>query len=147
MFFDIFMLMKKLLFILSFLPLVAIGQYDFETRYLKIDADVLPEVSGLTELPFGNNAVFSNKLPTLQITPENYWQSVDMAAAVAQTQNYSNRQLSIPAIKSRTFGFSVQMLDRNSFDGTSNKGLRNIAYKEQRSYYFCGLTGIPVANQ
>ena len=90
---------------------------------------------------------FINKLPTFRVTPDNYWQAVDMVSVLDEKQVYLNPQLNMPVISTRKFGFSVRVGEINSFDGTSNKGIRNIAYKEQRSYYFCGLRGIPAANQ
>ncbi len=139
--------MKKWSFLLLIVPVIAFGQHDFETRHFKIDATSLtaiPEVSSF-DLKFDTNAPFQKKSLSdfLKVTSENYWQPVDMAQVLAQEES---TYIDVPQIIYRKAdaeesGFSVSLNGPNSIDGTNAQGIRNIAYKEMRSIFFCPASG------
>ncbi|MEL6810949.1 MAG: hypothetical protein AAFP76_06400 [Bacteroidota bacterium] len=138
--------MKHLVYILLLFPALAFGQRDFETRYFTIDAESLPDTQELSsfDIDFGETRSFEKKHITdfNKVTVKNYWQPVDMTTAMEnEAASFSGPTIDLPKLKQKQFGFSVTMLDRNSFDGTqpSRYGVRNTVYKEQRGYYFCGI--------
>jgi len=132
---------RYLLVLLISIPFFASAQFDFETRYFTITADALPEIEELTSISLYKGPAFSSKLPSFKMTRSNYWQPVDMSSAIEKTSEYVDSKIEIaPTIKSREFGFSFSVNGNNSFDNTSSGGIKNIAYQEMRSLYFCTPT-------
>ena len=125
------------------LPLMAISQNDFESRYLKIDAATLPaieEISSIT-LYTGPN-IYSTKLKTFQMNAQNYRQQVDMMAVMNRQSEYLDLEWEhAPKVRERKFGFSVSVDGNNSWDGfNAGNALRNPAYQEMRNFYWCAPT-------
>ena len=143
--FDIFVTMKLVLFILFIIPSAIFAQYDFDTRYFKIDATALPEVTENEYLNTNFSFVPSSKniMSSFRMNASNYREPVDMMSALNEQTSFIKKEVDIPALQQRTFGFSVNVSGSNSFDGTfqgstsNHGGVRNIAYKEMRSVYFC----------
>lgn len=138
--------MKLLTYILIFLPTLAIGQFDFETRYFKMDAESLPEMPELSsfDYDFGDTPSFEKKHISdfTKITAKNYWQPVDMAMVLErESAKLDYSPINLPALDRKEFGFSFSVNGSNSFDGISRHGIKNIAYKEMRSIYFCSPSG------
>ncbi len=93
----IFILMKKLVFILFILPVLAIGQSDFDTQYFSIEATPSPEIKSLELVPykvfgdrqnFGNISVFTPSLAPVSVSTNDYWQPVDMIEASTKDNNF-----------------------------------------------------------
>lgn len=125
--------MKKLLFILAFLPLNLLAQYDFESRYFTINAASLPEVPELSafDIDFGPKRDFSirNITDFNKVTENNYWQAVDMAAAIEKQDRFkSNTNYNVDALQQKyaAFGGNAQY----NPDGSTK--VTNFVYKEQR---------------
>lgn len=141
--------MKALKFILLFVPVLAIGQYDFENRFVKIDAISLPELDEISNIAFYKSSnIFTTKLRTFQMNASNYRQPVDMMTALEGQQQYVDTKFdATPEIKERTFGFSVSVNGSNSFDNTTTSGgLRNTVYQEMRPILFCQRSGLNLLN-
>lgn len=141
--FDIFEAMKRLVYILALLPLAAFGQYDFETRYFTIDAEALPQVEESSALTANYNFTPSSRLTlsSFRMNASNYRKPVDMMTALNKQTEFIDKKFDVAPLQQKTFGFSVSVSGSNSFDNTSNTGIRNIAYKEMRSVYFCSPSG------
>lgn len=144
--------MKRILYALIFLPLVAIGQYDFESRYFTMNAESLPDTQELStfDIDFGEKRNFKKMHITdfNKVTAKNYWLPVDMMTALEQESVLTSYPaVNLPALNQKEFGFSVSVNGSNSFDGTSSHGVRNTVYKESRSVYFCGPSGVYVGRR
>ena len=115
------------------------GQYDFENRYFTLTDESLPEISAF-DIDFGEKSPFK-KLSFYdysKVTVENYYQPVDMMAALDQQSSLLEAPgINIPALNQKEFGFSFSVNGNNSRDGTTNYGVRNTVYREARSVYFC----------
>jgi len=138
--------MKFLSYILIFLPALAIGQFDFETRYFTFDSESLPDMPDLSSLDmdFSETRSFEKKSISdfTKVTAKNYWQAVDMASVLEkESTKLEYSPINLPVLDQKEFGFSFSVNGNNSFDGTSRYGIRNIAYKEMRSIYFCSPSG------
>jgi len=92
-----FVEMKKLLFILFLIPVLAIGQSDFDTRQVSIEATPSVEIKGLELMPyrvFGNRQgfgalpVYTPNLAPVSVSGNDYWQPVDMVQAANQDNNF-----------------------------------------------------------
>ena len=131
--------MKRIFFILTLFPALAMGQYDFENRYFTLTDESLPEISAF-DIDFGEKSPFK-KLSFYdysKVTVENYYQPVDMMAALDQQSSLLEApRINIPALNQKEFGFSFSVNGNNSRDGTTNYGVRNTVYREARSVYFC----------
>ena len=131
--------MKRIFFILTLFPALAMGQYDFENRYFTLTDESLPEISAF-DIDFGEKSPFK-KLSFYdysKVTVENYYQPVDMMAALDQQSSLLEAPgINIPALNQKEFGFSFSVNGNNSRDGTTNYGVRNTVYREARSVYFC----------
>lgn len=131
--------MKRILFILAFLPALAMGQYDFESRYFTLTDESLPEINSFN-IDFGEKSPFKkiSFYDYSKVTVANYYQPVDMMAALEEQSSLLEAPgVNIPALNQKEFGFSFSVNGSNSRDGTSNYGIRNTVYKEARSVYFC----------
>ena len=137
--------MKRCVFLLMFLPLLALGQYDIDTRYFKIDASSLPDTQELSsfDIDFGEKRDFKKMHITdfNKVTAQNYWQAVDMMTALeAEQKLVTAPNINLPKLNQKEFGISVSVNGSTSFDGTTSHGVRNTVYKEARSVYFCAPT-------
>jgi hypothetical protein len=139
--------MRSLFYILLFIPTIGIAQYDFETRYFKIDNTSLPQVVSVSSQAKEYTASLLLKTKSLydfvKVTEKNYWQPVDMTRALAheETGLIDPPQINYPKLDSKDFGFSVQVGNSNSRAGISTNGIKNTVYKEQRGRFFCDPTG------
>ncbi|PKA84391.1 hypothetical protein ATE92_2579 [Ulvibacter sp. MAR_2010_11] len=123
--------MKKSVLLLLFLPVFAMAQYDFDTRYFTITAESLPEIEDLTAPSFSleKGPTFSTKLKTFQMNVDNYRQPVDMATAVNDGDKYIQRNVDVGPLQQKLLG-SVGVKPGYQTDGTTT--VKNIAYKEVR---------------
>jgi len=131
--------MKRIFFILTLLPALAIGQYDFETRYFTLTEESLPEINSF-DIDFGEKSPFKKVsfYDYSKVTVENYYQPVDMMGTLEQENALLEAPgVNIPTLNQKEFGFSFSVNGSNSRDGTSNYGVRNSVYKESRSVFFC----------
>lgn len=127
--------MKNYFFILVFLPLSVCAQYDFDSRYFTIDATSLSEVPELSafEIDFGSKRDFSIRKITdfNRVTENNYWQAVDMAAAIEKKESYkSNNNYNVEALQRQYYGFSGTSNAQYEADGSTK--VTNFVYREQR---------------
>ncbi len=126
--------MKKLLFLLLLFPLIASAQLDFETNKFKLDFVKLPELESLMSSPLPSESSFSNKtlkkLPSFKMDKQNYREPVSMFEAMAISESYvpSKIQVSLDPSEYGIFG------GNKSYSADSSTSVRNIAYKESRSY-------------
>jgi len=131
---------------LIFLPALAVGQFDFETCYFTIDSESLPDMPELStlDMDFVETPSFQKKRISdfAKVTAKNYWQAVDMASVLEkESKMLDYSPINLPVLDQKEFGFSFSVNGSNSFDGTSRHGIKNIAYKEVRSIYFCWPSG------
>ena len=134
--------MKRIVFILVLFPLLALGQYDMETRYFTMDASSLPDTEELSsfDIDFGENRSFQKMHITdfNKVTSSNYWQAVDMMAALEAEQNLVTApNIDLPKLNQKEFGITVSVNGSNSFNGTSRTRVRNTVYQESRPVFFC----------
>ncbi|RFN57936.1 hypothetical protein [Marixanthomonas ophiurae] len=89
--------MKKLLSILFLIPVLALGQSDFDTRQVSIEAIPSVEIKGLELMPyrlfgdrqgFGALPVYIPNLAPVSVSEKDYWQPVDMVQAATQDNNF-----------------------------------------------------------
>jgi hypothetical protein len=141
--------MKKLLFSLLFIPFSMFSQLDFETRYFTIDAESLPLIEDLATFSLITSpTLFDSQLPTFKMNEDNYRTPVNMTEALAKRQSYITKKWDGKAKatpKGLTFYFSVN--GNNSRNGTTNYGLKNAVYQEQRPVYFFSPLDIYRVNQ
>lgn len=141
--------MKKLLFSLLFIPFSMFSQLDFETRYFTIDAESLPLIEDLATFSLITSpTLFDSQLPTFKMNEDNYRTPVNMTEALAKRQSYITKKWDGKAKatpKGLTFSFSVN--GNNSRNGTTNYGLKNAVYQEQRPVYFFSPLDIYRVNQ
>lgn len=107
-----------LLLVCSFHAVTA--QSDFETRYFTINATSLPELDELTSFSLTKtNVIFNTKLPTFQVTTQNYYQPVNMEAVVYQSGFYNQEPVVIQPIqfkKEEKGNVSFQITQDNSYN-------------------------------
>ncbi len=126
--------MKYLLTLLLLLPLLCVGQKDFESRYFTIAATTQ------TELPTPALSAFQKKVQTSiykksmfsdftnqQVTSQNYWQPVDMVATSEDRQ--PNSRVSLERLQS---GFSRKPIYGYQSDGKTR--VKNEVYRDQQYY-------------
>ncbi len=124
------------------LPVLALGQYDMETRYFIMDASSLPNTEELSsfDIDFGEKRSFQKMHITdfNKVTSSNYWQAVDMMAALEAEQNLVTApNIDLPRLNEKEFGITVSVNGSNSFNGTSRQRVRNTVYQESRPVFFC----------
>ena len=61
-------------------------------------------------------------------------QPVDISAASINNNGFINKQISIPSIQKKQFGFSSS---RSVYTGEGATRVKNEVYQEQRGYFFC----------
>jgi len=126
--------MKKLLFLLFFFPMMASSQLDFETNKFKLDFVKLPEIESLMSTSLPSESNFSNKyskrLPSFKMNKQNYREPVSMFDAMATTESYipSDIQISLDPREYGVYG------GNSIYSADGSTSVRNIAYKESRSY-------------
>ena len=122
--------MKKLVLLLFLLPVVAVSQYDFETRYFTIDASSLPEVDDLVSISlFKTPTPLNYKVPDFKVNENNYRTPVDMMTAISEKERFFNRkqEYDVSAIQSQYAGIGgTKVLS----DGKTT--VTNTVYKEAR---------------
>ncbi|MEZ4874742.1 MAG: hypothetical protein R2793_04660 [Flavobacteriaceae bacterium] len=125
--------MKKSFFIFILLPLATWAQYDFESRYFTITAESLPEVPELSafDINFGSKRDFSIRSLSdfNKVTSSNYWQAVDMAAAIEKQEQYkTNNSYNVEALQQKYSAIGGNA--PYAADGSTK--VTNFVYKEQR---------------
>ena len=144
--FDIFVSMKKLLFLLLFLPIIASAQLDFESYKGKLNFVELPVVPNVVESPLlvqtsGTNNT-SRRLPSFRLSKKNYREPVSVFDAMAASESYvkSDIQLNMNSKEYGLYGGS------SSYSADSSTKVKNIAYKDAaRGFLFadsCPPNGI-----
>lgn len=129
------MTMKRLSYILLFLPMMLYAQYDFETRYFKIDDNSLSVVPEISSLEAKFNAPKNSEIKSLsdfnKVTANNYWEAVDMSVALEKKENYKKAEFDTKALQQKfsIYGGNTQY----SADGSTT--VVNTVYKEQRGLY------------
>ena len=124
--------MKIIWCILLFFPLIAIGQYDFDTRYFTIDAESLPDVPEINSIKLERKSVNTPNIQKFsdfnRVTSTNYWEAVDMAAALQQKESYKRSDVSVKALNQKysVFGGGTE------YEKDGSTKVNNTVYKEQR---------------
>ncbi|MDX1462679.1 MAG: hypothetical protein R3359_06450 [Marinirhabdus sp.] len=126
--------MKQLLLLVLLLPYFAFGQNDFETRYFTISATVDTTFTTPELLAFQKKiAMLSNKKSRFsdftdqQVTSQNFWQPIDMAATAQESPRPT-----VVSLERLQAGFGRTQLYGYQTDGRTN--VRNEVYRDQ-SYY------------
>ncbi|AFL82042.1 hypothetical protein Aeqsu_2587 [Aequorivita sublithincola DSM 14238] len=126
--------MKKLLFLLLIFPLIASAQLDFETNKYKLDFVKLPEIESLMSTPINSNsdfsAKYSKKLPSFKLSKENYREAVSMLDVMATHEGYVKSDLKI-SLDPKEYGVYG---GNSSYSADGSTAVKNISYKESRSY-------------
>ena len=118
--------------ILLILPLTMLGQYDFDTRYFTIDAESLPEVPEISSIQLERNSRNDFSIRTFsdfnRVTANNYWEAVDMAAALEKKEGFKKSEVSVKALNQKfsVFGGGTQ------YERDGSTKVKNQVYKEQR---------------
>lgn len=124
--------MKNWRFILFLFPALVFGQYDFETRYFTMDAKALPEVPEISSFQLNWKAPAAFEIKKFsdfnQVTSNNYWEAVDMAAALAEKESYKKAEVKVKALQQKfsPYGGTAQ------YERDGSTKVRNTVYKEQR---------------
>ncbi len=132
--------MKRILLLVLLIPLLASAQYDLETRYFTINAESLPDIDRTTNfLDFAKPTegsfkldvipTFSETLRSISLNSQNYWEPVDMMAALNSTQTFLDKKLTVSPLNTSVYGFSGY-----SSDGSTT--VKNIVYKEASGLNF-----------
>ena len=129
--------MQKLLYIIAFLPFVGMAQFDFETRYFKMDGASVPEVPEISafDVDFGPKRDFTlRKFSDFnKITAENYWQPVDMMAALEGEQQLKRQNnYNVEALQQQY----NNRLGAKAYAPDGSTKVTNPVYKEQRGLNF-----------
>ena len=106
--------MKLLYYILIFLPALAVGQFDFDTRYFTIDNESLPDMPEIStlDMDFAETPSFQKKRISdfVKVTSENYWQAVDMATVLEKESTMLDYSpINLPILNQKEFGFSFSV--------------------------------------
>lgn len=134
--------MNRLVLLLLFIPLTALGQYDFENRFLRVDADALPAIEAISSIGLysGPGATYSTRLKTFQMNAQNYRQQVDMMSAVEQQNSFIKREYDLSYLQQQFYGFESEGYQT---DGATR--VKNEVYQEMRGLNMvnsCPPTGI-----
>ena len=126
--------MRLVVAIVLGIPMLALGQNDFESRYYTFAATLQ------TELPTPELSAFQKKVATTiykesrfsdftdqQVTSQNFWKPVDMAATAQEQTGFSS--VSIERLQA---GFNRAQLYGYQSDGKSK--VRNEVYRDQQYY-------------
>lgn len=122
--------MKKLLFLLLLLPILASAQFDFETNRYKLDVVSLPEVESLltTSLFSDGNFLskYSKKLPSFKMNKENYREPVSMFDAISSYQAYTQSDIKIN-LDPKEYGIYA---GSSGYSADSATKVKNTVYKD-----------------
>tara|TARA_R110002124_G_C8974716_1_gene515876 strand:- start:16610 stop:17074 length:465 start_codon:yes stop_codon:yes gene_type:complete len=132
--------MKYILWCIFFIPVLTFAQYDLDTRYFSINAESLPDIersttfldfSEPTEGSFKLDAIpsFNGTLSSIRMNADNFWQPVDMMAAVNTNESFIDKKLEIAPLRSGVYGFSGYTTDGST-------SVQNIVYKDARGLNF-----------
>ena len=112
------------------IPLLALGQNDFDTRYFTINSESLPSVEELTIVNFDPplKQEKTNLKNFFNISVDNYRSSVDMAGAIADDLQPTRSFVDIQEIQSDFYGFGADPNYRS--DGKTR--VKNTVYREMR---------------
>lgn len=111
------------------MPVIGLAQSDFETKYLKINATSLPEISDLTTYSLISTTKFSEKIPSFKMNQENYRIPVNMSDAINQEQTYAQSNINIK-LDPKEYGVYG---GNSSYNSDSSTRVRNTVYEESRS--------------
>lgn len=124
--------MKNWLLILFVVPTALVAQADFETRYFTITATSLTPIEELSvfDISFDVPKKFEKKKLSdfNKVTSNNYWQAVDMAEALSQSEKYQKAEMDLGKLQSKTFARS----GTNQYGADASTSVQNFVYKEQR---------------
>lgn len=127
--------MKRLSYLLFFLPLALCAQYDFETRYFTIDEASLPVVPEISYLEAQFSSTKNFEIRSLsdfnKVTSNNYWEAVDMSVALEKRENYSKATFDTKVLQQKFSAYGGNAQYRA--DGSTK--VVNTVYKEQRGLY------------
>jgi len=124
-----------LLFI--FTSAMASAQLDLETRFIKIKADRLPKIPEINSYSLGGSTLkpFSSKLPSFEVTEDNYWIPVDMVAAM-ENSNTQKAQVNIAAIRlESSYNKNGITIYQNKNGLRASTTVENSVYQESRGWY------------
>lgn len=140
--------MKQFIYIVLLVPIFMIGQNDFETRYFTINATSLPEAPEMIQIlkeenpikgsyTLGASPSYEKARSSFSINATNYWQPVDMAAALKSTySDFTDPSVITQKVQEKQFGVTISGNGGNtSFDfGDGKTRVRNSVYQEQRPF-------------
>ncbi|HLV93253.1 MAG TPA: hypothetical protein VKX34_09035 [Aequorivita sp.] len=144
---DIFVFMKRLLFLLFFLPLIGSAQLDFESYKGKLNFVELPVVPDVIESPLfaqsdNTSSNTSRRLPSFKLSKKNYREPVSVFEAMAEAESYVKSDIELN-LNAKSYGISG---GNSSYSSDGSTKVKNIAYKDaSRGFLFadtCPPNGI-----
>ena len=134
--------MNRLVLLLLMLPMTALGQYDFENRFLRMEANALPAIESISSISLysGGATNYSTRLKTFQMNAQNYRQPVDMMTAVEQQSSFIKQEYDLSYLQQQFYGFESEGYQS---DGATR--VKNEVYQEMRGLNLvnsCPPTGI-----
>ena len=122
--------------------MAAFGQYDFENRYLKLEANTLPAIESISSIGLYNGVgtSYSSKLKSFQMSAQNYRQPVDMMTAVEGQSSFIKQEYDLSYLQQQFYGFETEGYQS---DGATR--VKNEVYQEMRGLNLvnsCPPTGI-----
>ncbi|MFC7357448.1 hypothetical protein ACFQO1_07100 [Jejudonia soesokkakensis] len=124
--------MKKIVFLFILFPMLAIAQYDLESRFFSISSESLPVVESFSpDASFSLDSapsLFNTPLKTFKMNVENYRESVDMMTAIANKDRFVTRDIDVEALNSKYSGLGGTAQYKP--DGTTR--VYNRVYRESR---------------
>ncbi|PQB04206.1 hypothetical protein [Aureitalea marina] len=134
--------MRYLIVILFLLPLTGFGQYDFENRFLKLEANTLPAIESISSIGLykGVASSYASRLKSFQMSAQNYRQPVDMMTALEGQSSFIKQDYDLSYLQQQFYGFETEGYQS---DGATR--VKNEVYQEMRGLNLvnsCPPTGI-----
>lgn len=131
--------MKRLLFLLLFLPLMASAQVEFGASGPKQDKVFFPAIESLAPIPNSNKLNFIKKnsrtFPTFRLSKENYREPVSMSEYMASNYNYVDSEIKT-SLNAKNFGISA---GNSSYSADGSTKVKNFVYKDaSQGVFFSG---------
>lgn len=138
--------MKKLLFLLFFIPLLGTAQLDLESFKGKLGFLELPVVQNVVDSPLllkstGSSSTY-RKFPSFGLSKKNYREPVNVFEAMVASESYIKSGIKVD-LDAAQYGIYA---GSSNYSADSSTKVKNIAYKEAgRGFYFtdsCPPNGI-----
>lgn len=131
-----FFMYRYLSILLLFFGLTQVNAQDLDTRQLNIMSIEAAQEATFSYLEPEFSYSGSYPLSPLNFDKEadNFWEPVDMARAVSESNNRPTRSYNVKALQAKTFGFSTN----NNFTARGPSTTENIVYKDMSQLNLLG---------